>query len=310
MLRAIVVLALLGCAFAGTVAHADTVALLPLDADKRLELYGQPVAAELGRALKASGVDVVVVGAKMAVPERAQLIVDGSIKAGKGESITLTMRIRDRRDGTTLETVPASAATLTTIDRAASELSAKLVPAVKAHLAALAKPAVVERPSGDTRPPVVTPVGPPVPPAPTLPIVLVAAMSVQTGNPVLELVAAETSRELASWAHTHRHEASLVDAASLATSSATTNVVAARAELGIALEILGVSVEPGAVPLARARVRLRIADTRQVVFERVIRTDTIVGDRNIADRELAARVAREVLAIANAQLRRQVAGWR
>jgi hypothetical protein len=57
-------------------------------------------------------------------------------------------------------------------------------------------------------------------------------------------------------------------------------------------------------------VRLRIADATQVVFERVIRTDTIVGDRDITEAALAGRVAREVLAIANAQLRREVPGWR
>jgi hypothetical protein len=306
MVRAVVVLVLVGI-FAGSVAHADTVALLPLDADKRLELYGQPVANEVGRALEASGVDVVVVSAKMAVPERAQLIVDGSIKAGKGDSITLTMRIRDPRDGTTLETLPASATTLTAIDKAAAQLSAKVVPAVKAHLAELAKPAVVERSNPDVRTPVITRS---VPAAPALPGVLVAAMSVQTGHPALELLASATTRELAGWAHLHRHEATLVDASRLARVTAPGSVGAARAPLGISLEILGFSVEAGAVPLARARVRLRIADATQVVFERVIRTDTIVGDRDITEAALAGRVAREVLAIANAQLRREVPGWR
>ena len=62
--------------------------------------------------------------------------------------------------------------------------------------------------------------------------------------------------------------------------------------------------------MARARVRLRIADATQVTFERVIRTDTIVGDRDITEQQLAARTAREVLAIANAQLRKRVTGWR
>jgi hypothetical protein len=309
MVRALLVLGLLACALASRVAHADTVALLPLDADKRLEIYGQPVAAEVGRALKASGVDIVVVGAKMAVPDGAQLIVDGSIKAGKGDAITLTMRIRDPRDGTTLETLPASAATLTTIDTAAATLSAKIVPAVKSHLLALAKPAVSDTPV-DTRPPVVGPVSPPVPNLPPLPRVLVAAMSVQTGHPILELLAGATTRELSAWARAHRHEALIVDASRLARFSAPRSVTEARAPLGISLEILGFTVEPGVVPLVRARVRLRIADSTQVVFERVIRTDTIVGDKNISEAELAARAAREVLAIANAQLRRHISGWK
>jgi hypothetical protein len=308
MLRVAVVLGLLACILASTIAHADTVALLPLDADKRLEIYGQPVAAEVGRALKASGVDVVVVSAKMAVPERAQLIVDGSIKAGKGDAITLTMRIRDPRDGTTLETLPASAATLTTIDKAAADLSAKVVPAVRSHLAALAKPAVATTTSTEPRSPVTPSTKPPA--APALPGVLVAAMSVRTGHPILELLASAASHELPGWTRMHRHDASLTDAANLARMTAPRSVGEAHAVLGIALEILDFSVEPGVVPLARARVRLRIANGTQVMFERVIRTDTIVGDKNISETELAARTAREVLAIANAQLRRLVPGWR
>ncbi len=62
---------------------AHAVALLPLDADAKLELYGQPVASELARALVQGGLDVVVVGPKMAVPEKARLVVDGTIKFGK-----------------------------------------------------------------------------------------------------------------------------------------------------------------------------------------------------------------------------------
>src|SRR5678816_2950019 len=74
--------------------YADTVALLPLDGEKRLAIYGQPIASELGRALEADGISVVVVGAKMGVPENARLIVDGTIKGGKG-TVTLAIRIRD-----------------------------------------------------------------------------------------------------------------------------------------------------------------------------------------------------------------------
>jgi hypothetical protein len=311
MLRALVVaVCTLGSLAAGArAAHADTIALLPLDADKRLEIYGQPVAAEVGRALKAGGIDVVIVGAKMAVPDKAQLIVDGSIKAGKGDAITLTMRIRDPRDGTTLETLPATAVTLTTIDKAAADLSAKIVPSVKSHLATLAKAAAVVTPPATADRPA-EPTVAPRPVAPALPEVLVSAIAVQTGNPALELLAAAMTHELTGWARSHRHSARLVDASKLARATAPSSVGEVRAPLGVALEILSFTVDPGAVPMARARVRLRIADATQVTFERVIRTDTIVGDRDITEQGLAARTAREVLAIANAQLRRRVTGWR
>src|SRR5262245_6945332 len=86
--------------------HAETVALLPLDGEKRLEIYGQPVAKEIARAMIAGGIDVVVVGANMSVPDHAQLIVDGTIKAGKGDSVTLAIRIRDPHAVKELETLP------------------------------------------------------------------------------------------------------------------------------------------------------------------------------------------------------------
>src|SRR3954453_13253 len=79
----------------------DAVALLPLDADAKLELYSQSIASEVARALAAGQIDVVVVGPKMAVPEKARLIVDGTI-TGKADNITLTLRIRDAHAGTVL----------------------------------------------------------------------------------------------------------------------------------------------------------------------------------------------------------------
>jgi hypothetical protein len=180
---------------------------------------------------------------------------------------------------------------------------------VKSHLAALAKPVT---------PPVTTntgehpaePVAPARPAAPPLPAVLVSSLAVQTGNPALELLASAVGQALTPWARTHEHGAQVVDASRLSRAMAASSVGQARAPLGVSFEILSFTVEPGAVPLAHARVRLRIADATQVLFERVIRTDTIVGDRDITEQQLAARTAGEVLSIANAQLRRKASGWR
>ena len=116
MLRLMVIAWLVALA---TPVRADSVALLPLDGEKRLEIYGQPVAAELARALNGAGVEVVVVGAKMAVPEKAKLIVDGTIKA-KGQTVTLELRIRDAKDGAELEKLPPSSGQLMNIDKVAA----------------------------------------------------------------------------------------------------------------------------------------------------------------------------------------------
>src|SRR3954465_9134812 len=115
----------------------DAVALLPLDAEARLAIYGQPVASEIARALVQGGVDVVVVGPRMAVPERAVLIVDGTIAASKTDAVTLSLRVRNRVDGTTMATTQSTAQGLSNIDKAAADLSAKVLPIVNEQIAKL-----------------------------------------------------------------------------------------------------------------------------------------------------------------------------
>src|SRR5438067_2182007 len=101
----------------------DSVALLPFDTEKKLELYGQPVASEIAKALTGEHINVVVVVAKMAVPEGARFIIDGTISAGKGDSVHLTARIRDRATGTTVAKLAADAPAVTNIDAAEATLA-------------------------------------------------------------------------------------------------------------------------------------------------------------------------------------------
>lgn len=293
--------------------HADTIALLPLDGEKRLEIYGQPVAAEMGRALKAQGFDVVVVGAKMDVPDGAQLIVDGTIKGEKNKAISISIRIRDPHSGTVLETLPASAASLTAIDKAAADLSTRIVPAVKAHLqaiAAKATPRPAEPPPGNGRP--IEPPRTPKTPQPTvsLPVIVTSVSSPQPVRPALELLATGLAAELPQWGVSHKRDARPVEPDRLSRAAAIKTTQEMSADVGVALEVLSFTVDPGTVPLGRARVRVRVIHKGTILFERVVRTDTIVGDKGITEQEMAARTGREVLAIVNAQLRRLVEGWR
>jgi hypothetical protein len=289
MLRLWLIALVLGIAMP---AHADAVALLPLDGEKRLEIYGQPIANELARAMTASGIDVVVVGAKMAVPARAQLIVDGSIKANK-DTVTLTIRIRDPRDGTTLETLPPSTSKLTNIDQAAAEVSARVVPAVKTQLEALAKatPAVVgEKPPVDAKP---------VPTSarlPALAVYVARPAGTAAENQILEDA---FGGELDPWARRHGHQIQPVAAAA-----------AWRADEGVTFTVNGFSITRGTIPMGKARVGVRIIAHGKVVFDRTVVTDTIVGDRGLTPQQFAARAAREVLLIAHPHMRRAIASWR
>lgn len=309
LLRVLVMVAWL---VAGAVrVHAETVALLPLDGEKRLEIYGQPVAAEIGRALKAQGYDVVVVGAKMDVPDNAQLIVDGTIKSEKGNAVTLSIRIRDPRGGTTLENLPPSTAALTAIDKAAADVTSKLLPAVKKHFAAIAAAAAAATKPTNPEPPVTSKPNVPVqPPPPAPPLMIVSVSSPQAVAPALERLATGLDAEFRRWAEQHKRTAKPVMPEQMSRGTAIQTVAGANANLGVALEVLSFDVTKGDVPLGRARVRARIIHKGTMLFERVIRTDTIVGDKGISDEAMAARAAREVLAITNAQLRRLVDGWR
>ena len=272
-------------------ADPDAIALLPLDAEQRLEIYGQPVASELARALGAGGIEVVVVGPKMAVPERARIVIDGTIKAGKGDAVALAIRLRDKSTGKVLDTLDVDAPELTAIDRAAEKLSALVLPAVKKQLTAMHE-------AKQASPTEVKPPEPNAPPAPIL-------VAVTGGKDLRDALEAQLDK----WIAAHHRTANAVDAAKLAPKIAVKSIAAASAELGIAAEIVGYSAEPGAVPMARARVHVRITDHANVIWDRTVVTDTVVGDRAMKPAALAARVAESVIAIIDPHARRAHATW-
>ena len=306
MLRLIVIAWLVVLA---TPARADSVALLPLDGEKRLEIYGQPVAAELARALNAAGVEVVVVGEKMAVPEKAKLIVDGTIKA-KGKTITLELRIRDARDGATLESLPPSSGALVNIDKVAADVSARVVPAVKTELDVLAKKAAAAEVKPD-QPPDQPPDQGKVPAGPQLPVLVVAVSANGNAGPAALLLQNALRGEAQSWAGQHAHTVNSIEPALLEKNNAAPGAVeSAGGEFGIALHVLSVQIWTGKIPMARARVRIRVIARDGTKLDRVIQTDTIVGDNQISEQDLGARVAREVLLIAHPNIRRTMSSWK
>lgn len=280
-------------------APTSAVALLPLDADQRLAIYGQPVASEVARALAAGDIDVVVVGPRMAVPERARLILDGTIASPKGDAVVLTMRLRDPADGTVVATMSSTAPTLASIDTAAAELSARVLPAVRAKIAALRSSAQA---------------APPAPPGPTPPPrarpLLVTIDAVRSASSVAPLRAA-LSELVPGWAGDQQRAPVMLSPEALGRPHVGSTLAARGGDLAIAFELIGYEVsQASAVPLARARVRVRIAGPRGIAFERVVVTDSIVGDRGMPPGPLATRTAREVLAILRPHLVRVVGAWR
>ncbi len=277
---------------------SHTVALLPLDADARLELYGQPVASELARALSAGALDVVIVGPKLAVPDRAVLVVDGTIKQGAPgapQSIVLAVRVRNPRDGRVIEQVAATAATLSTIDTAAADLSARVLPVLRAQLALLDQAAARDRGTATTD--VITPVTSVTPAVVRVVARPGVAIAVTGGPGSLRDALAPVA---AAWITAASREPHPVSATALSGAAGT--------HLAVAVLAYAVATRDG-IDLARARVHVVIAGEGVHRFDRVIRTDTVVGRRGESAASLATRVAGEVLAILDPHMRRAVAGW-
>jgi hypothetical protein len=209
------------------------------------------------------------------VPARAKLIVDGTITAGKGEAVHLTARIRDRATGTTVAKVAADAAVVTGIDTAEALLAKDVLRAVEEQLAKKPTPTEPVKPT-ETKP---------QPPA--APVMKSIVVAVKPG------VLAELGPAATDWAMQHHR------------------TVAADGEATVMLEALSYDVTQGKIPQARARVHVKISDHAKIVkFDRVIVTDTIVGEKNLDKAQLAARVAREVLAILEPHMRRAVEAWK
>ena len=276
--------------------QGDAVALLPLDAERNLEIYGQPVASEIARALVAGNVAVVVVGPKMAVPERARLIIDGTIALGKASAVTISLRIRNTVDGVTLENLSATAPGLARIDDAASELSARLLPIVRDRLAALRRSAEDHGRVAELHPPAAAPAGP-------MRVLVADVQAARSPTPGLLLGALDTA--VTSWSRAHHREIQKLDPSKLAART----VASLGPDLAIGFWILDYTFQDGKPPMARARVRVQIASGRTVVFDRVVVTDTVLGDVGLDPKQLAERVAREILAILRPHLRRSVPSW-
>ena len=296
--RALIVLVLL----AATARADDKVALLPLDAAAKLDVYGQVVASEIAQALIAGKIDVVVVLPKMGVPDEAKLIVDGKLAAGKGGAIELSIRVRDPKAVVIVQQFHATAASLETLAKTTRDLSAKVLPVVRDTLVEM-----TTKPIEPVKPPVITPVEPPAKPQ-ARPL-LVGIMTKSSSSDAEKLRAALVDH-VPGWVTAAQRLPSVIEAGMLDAKTATKTVSGSTADRAIALEILSYSLWGDDVPMGKARVRVRIADAGQILFERVVVTDTIVGDKAMSTDAFAERVALEVLAILRPHVKKTVPAWR
>ena len=311
VLALIVVGSLLGLAREAS-AQGDraTIALIPFTADKRLVLYGKPVAAEVTRALRDAGLDVTLVTDGDPVPARARLVVDGRL-VKRGAGVVIEARIRDPERGVDVARPSGSATALDDIDHAAAAVAAELVTAIRAGLAEqdaqAARAAAALRPSEPTAPVAPEP-GHPTDRRP-LAIIVVAAPLIASADgaavdiaPLFAPAAIELARRLG---HRAAVEAAPQPAAPLDPLGAT----ARGASMVVGFELLGfVSGTQRDIPVARARARVTVFDAAgKPLYRRIVRTDTLVGSRGDRIDTLIRFAAAQVTDVVAPRIRERLA---
>lgn len=262
-------------------AREVVVAMLPLDAADRLAIYGQPVAVELAARFADAGVSLDVVGAGDAVPTRARLVIDGTLRRGDGGVIELRLRVRDPARGVDLDVVTGSAAGPAAMEGAIAELARTLVPRVQRRLdeqTAAAAAAAAARPAP-------TPVAP-VAPVETRPAIGLAVTAPDGAlGDVARALRAELTRRSRRWPY----------------APAEPNGQEFIVEV-IVLDVAG--TVSGRVPMGRGRAQVRVFRAGAVIFDRVAHTSTLVGARDAAPRMLAGGIARQLVDIGEPHVRR------
>jgi hypothetical protein len=300
--RAWIVLGLIALALAGGAARADAggkVAVLPFAGDGRMALYGQPVAAQVAKVGRAAGLDVVLLAAGAEVPVDARLVVDGRL-VKSGDAIVLEARVRDPERGLDVARRSAIAATLAVVDRAADEVAAALVPAIRGGLAAQeearAAAAVLARAprAGEHEAQASDRSAPLTAATDQRPLALIALTGALAGpDGQLQGIAPLVAPSLVRLADRLGHRAAPLGEQGLAAPAQA--VAQGEAALAIVIAVVDVEARGGEVPQGRARARVAVYDRGGLIYRRTVRTDTLVGSRgDRADTLVRAAVAQVV----------------
>ena len=288
LLRVIVAAVLVGFWAGGARADSRKLALLPLDAPPKLAIYGQPVAAEIARSLTAAGLDVVVVGAQMAVPGEAVLVIEGSLSSAR-KKVKVELRLRTLDSRTPLATFASKEVPLDAIDRAAAEVAAALLPQLQSEL--------------DKRASSHRPLAPPPPetiPAPVpSPALEPALLAVAGGGAEASMREAfiEEVRAAASVLPGPAYETRKAPLSDVSPASVMAMSAAASGALTLAFDVRELVVADRGVLVGGAKVRVLVARGGKLLIDRQLTTDTVVGARKGNLEGLLGLLAREVVTI-------------
>gem|GEM_PF-3423769 len=286
---------------APTVDPPATVAVIPLQSDRRLALYGQPVASELANALRGASFDVALVTEVSDVPARAWLVVDGRL-VRMGTAVAIELRIRDPERAVDVARLAAKATSLAEIDQATRRLGVELVATLERERATRAAASAAADASAAAQP--------------------VLALSTNLPDSFSRHATAvlvdprPIARIAVSGRSVRDRSGADLDVSALGTPAATalaaglgyrTATGPGTATLSITIELLTLAASfERDVPVARARARVKVERAGALVFDRVVRTDTVVGSRGDRLDTLVRLVAAQVTDVVAPRIRERL----
>jgi hypothetical protein len=291
-MRAILVAVTLlaGAARAGA-DDGGAIAVLPLtSSEKRLAMYGVPVARVLAGQLRGTaGAPVETVTGTGSLPRRVAWVIDGRIVAVGGK-VVLEARVRDPGRGRAFGQVASRPGKLTEIDQLARQIAGDLVPLlVKARESRKVAPAAVKHPSTPTirstkseRP---------------------AVVITRDREPIVTDAVAALVERLG-------YRVVVGDLVGVAPPAAVqTALQKAGAAFALLAQVKSVDYEwQRGVLTARGKIRLvLVGRSGEALYNADLDTDTLVGSRGDRHAALLGFVARQVMQMATPVLRKAIA---
>lgn len=293
MRRTVIALVLLLLGVTPARAEEGAIAVLPLtSSEKRLAMYGVPVARVLAGALRQGGNAVETVTGSGSLPRRVAWVIDGRIVAASGGRVVLEARLRDPGRGRAFGQVASRPGRLTEIDELARQVASDLGPLLaraRATTAALAPPT-------DATPPPIAAL-----PAATLPPAMVIT---RDREPII-------TDALAALAGRLGYRAVVSDLSGIAPPDKVKGALGrASARHALLAEVKNVEYEWAGkdVLTARGSMRLVLVDAAgKPLYNAIIDTDTLVGSRGDRHAALLGFVARQVMQMAAPRLKKALA---
>lgn len=272
------------------------IAVLPLtSSEKRLAMYGVPVARVLAGHLRQGGVAVETVTASRSLPRRVAWVIDGRIVAASRGRVVIEARLRDPGRGSAFGQVASKPGRLTEIDELARQAAADLVPLLARARASAAKGAATGSPA------------PPASAAPTTTSPLAVRPTIVITRDRESIV----TDALAALVARLGYRAVVSDLSGIAPPDKVKGALGrASARFALLAEVRAVDYEWAAkdVLTARGTMRLVLVDgAGKPIYNAVLDTDTLVGSRGDRHAALLGFVARQVMQMAAPRLRKALA---